>query len=67
MAVYEKLYLVNQSEKHMFRRVLVNLLKTSEKMWSVTLKRTRPFCRSFHLHNLMNPIHCNAIPSAPGT
>lgn len=30
-------------------------------------KRTGPLCRSFHLHNLMNPIHCNAIPSAPGT
>lgn len=29
--------------------VLVNLLRTSQKMWSITLKRTRPFCRSFFI------------------
>lgn len=30
-------------------------------------KGARPFSSTFHLHNLMNSIHCNAIPSAGGT
>lgn len=36
-------------------------------MSSIMLKEAHTFHHCVHLHNLMNPFHCNAVPSAPGT
>lgn len=59
--ISEKPYGVNQPKKH----VLLKWFDENETEYVVYNAHT--FSHYVHLHNLMNPFHCNAVPSAPGT